>query len=357
MGVRIQTHSSPLDFLRTVAPFPFADSGRTNLHIGFVVQRWLYATPVLAQPEQKVGAKPDTDEEVLVTVWQDEQLCLMFSKLGWAQCKLVSPLAPPSLADIALPLIPQLTSYLLTLSPFSSRPELLRSITGPHILVDAFLSHWPAPRKVEPSMWMCPMAASVAPSSPLFPPGHSFERIKDIQQVSRDELEQLARLLIGFYTHNTAPKLTLEQAVDNLCETVPAGAMWVYRAPATASSLSPSLPVAFVTTGRPTLRTVAIRGVFVAASHRRQGIAERMVAAVTRAHLVDAPPLLLSYDKAVETDDVEEEKTKWGGKEEVCLFVEPGNPGARAVYERARFVKSEVLWCDVDLEGIEPGHW
>lgn len=286
----------------------------------------------------------------------------MFSKLASAQCKLVSPVPTSSLATLALPFVPQLVSHLLTLSPFSTSPALLRSISGAQLLVDAFLSKWPTPRKPEPSMWMLPCVASAAPPAVEFPPGHSVERILDFDKLNRSTLEQLAHLLIAFFAHPTAPKLDVEGAIQHLRKHLNAAAMWVYRAPPSPNSTTePSIPVGFVTTGRPTNRTIAIRGVFVATSHRRQGIAERMAAFVTRSHLSDAPRLPLLIDAlSTDTDETpveEEATTKWGGKDEVCLFVEPENPAARGVYRRIGFVESEVLWCDVDLEGIEAGSW
>ncbi|GAA6002170.1 hypothetical protein JCM10207_003107 [Rhodosporidiobolus poonsookiae] len=360
---RILVRSSPVDFLRAIAPVVEADSNATNHLVGFVFERWTGAGTTLGTTEGDV--KPDADAEILVTVWEGDELRLMFSKLDWAQCKLVSPLPPSSFAALALPLIAPLVSHLLTLSPFSTSPALLRSLAGPQLLVDAFLAAWPHPRKPKPSMWMLPASTTVPPSPVSLPSGHSAARLKDVDELRQENLEHLARCLIGFFgDHDGAPKLTVEQAAADLRKTVPTGCMWVYWAPLSsspeASASTDPVPVGFVTTGRPTLRTVAIRGVYVAPSHRGQGVAARLVGTVVRAHLVDAPrlPLDLEGEAPVEKGKaVEDERTKWGGKDEVCLFVEPDNPAARKVYGRIGFVEAENLWCDVDLEGIEPGHW
>ncbi|GAA5884689.1 hypothetical protein JCM6882_005351 [Rhodosporidiobolus microsporus] len=359
---RIVVHSSPLDFLQAIAPVAGADSNLTNHLVGFVFERWLRAATAPIAPNADAILKPDEEKEILVTVWEGDELRLMFSKLDWAQCKIVSPLPPSCLAELAVPLLPQLVSHLLTLSPLSTAPHLLRSIAGPQLLVDALLSLWPHPSKPEPSMWMLPASTTTPPPPISFPPGHSIERIRDIHQITPSELEAIAHLQIAFFhNHDTAPKLSLEEAIAYLYKAVPFSGMWVYRAPpspSTDGSPSPSVPVGFVTTGRPTLRTVAIRGVFVSPSHRRQGIAGRAVAAVTRAHLVDAPALPLDYSQPPLANEAPEDgATKWGGKKEICLFVEPDNPVARGVYGKIGFVESENVWCDADLEGIEPGHW
>ncbi|GAA5967390.1 hypothetical protein JCM11641_000531 [Rhodosporidiobolus odoratus] len=360
MAYRIVVHSSALDCLRAIGSVAMADSARTNYLVGFIFERWLRAsaTPVQAEAEE-TESKPDKKAEIMITVWAGQDLRLMFSKLGSAQCKLVSPLAPSALVKLARPLIPQLAAHLLTLSPFLSAPELLRSIAGPKVLIDAFLSCWPHPRKASPSMEMYPCSATSAPPTVDLPLNHSISRVQDIHQIPREDLEALAYLLIGFFAGaETAPRLDLEQAIKHWRKFVQAGALWVYRAPPVSTPVSnatSTIPVGFVTTGRPTLRTVAIRGVFVAASHRQQGIAERMTACVSRAHLIDVPRLDLDYARQP-AEMLIEPATKWGGKEEVCLFVEPSNPTARRVYERVGFEVEEERWCDWDLEGIEPGH-
>ncbi|GAA5821315.1 hypothetical protein JCM11251_004566 [Rhodosporidiobolus azoricus] len=356
---RIVLHSSPLDFLRAIAPAQDADSNRTNYLVGFVFEKWIQGGLAPLAPGADAALKPDEEVEILITVWEGDELRLMFSKLDWAQCKLVSPLAPSALPELAVPLVPQLVTYLLTLSPFSTSPELLRSISGPQIIIDLFLSLWPHPRKAEPSMWMLPASATTPPPSPSFPQNHSIERLRDFEQLAAIELEALAHLLLGFFgNHDTAPKLSVQGAVDHLRKTVLRSALWVYRAPLVEDTSSTPLPVGFVTTGRPTVRTIAVRGVFVAPSHRGEGIASRAVAAVTHAHLAEAPKLALDFSRPpLEGAEAEEGKTRWGGKEEVCLFVEPDNPAARRAYAKVGFVENGGTWCDVDLAGVEAGHW
>lgn len=92
--------------------------------------------------------------------------------------------------------------------------------------------------------------------------------------------------------------------------------------------------------GRNTPRTLAIRNVFVAQAHRRRGLAEAMVHAVTRACL-GAPPIAIDGD----ADDgrgvaVDVSAPAWGTKDAVCLLV--AEPEVARIYARCGFV--------VDLE-------
>ncbi|GAA6004811.1 GNAT family N-acetyltransferase [Rhodotorula paludigena] len=356
MSSRIVVHSDPLELLRAIEKVPDADGVRTNHAVGFVVQAWTQgpATP----PTDKAKRKPDDEAQVLVTVWQGENLRLIFTKLDWSQCKIVSPMSPTQLAADALPFIDPLANYLLTLAPFSANPSLLRSICGPQVLVDAFLRHWPHARKPEASMHIVPASISVAPPFAPLPAGHSFERIREVDHLPQNDLDTIADLQRDFFgNHETSPKLSRDDAIAYLREAVPRSGMWIYRSPPSPSSTP--VPVGFVTTGRPTLRTCAIRMVYVAPSQRGKGLAKRMVSAVVRAHLIDAPrvPLDLASGRPPSAAEACEDQTRWGGKDEVCLFVEPDNPAARRAYASVGFIETEAVWCDADVEGIEPGHW
>ncbi|GAA5836161.1 hypothetical protein JCM9279_002213 [Rhodotorula babjevae] len=363
MAPHIVVHPSPLDLLRAVERQPRADSVRTNHCLGFVFDRWLQALSTADARQDKsarTAGEEDDDAEVLATVWDDGNLSLFFTKLGRAQCELVSPHAPPLLADLALPLLAPLVDRLLTLAPFSTSPALLRTLYGPQLLVDAFLEHWPHPRKPEPNAPRLPASIRSAPPPVVFPPRHSLVRVRDVEVLSRAELEAIGQLLVAFYSTLSTPRAVGEDLVEHARAMIVRGAFWVYYTPrrrlAAESPLERELePVAFVQTGRPTLRTCAIRMVFVSPSHQRQGIAQRMVSAVVRAHLVEAPRLALDLAHGPRHRETEEPTTRFGRKDEVCLSVEPGNTNARRAYDKVGFEESGDVWADVDLEGVEPG--
>ncbi|TNY22813.1 Proteophosphoglycan [Rhodotorula diobovata] len=358
MASRTVAHSSALDLLRAIEGQPDADSVRTNHCLGFVFARWLEPfSPPAPSPDKAPGDndKPDQDAEVLVTVWQGDRLVLIFTKLGWSQSKIVSPVASSDLAAV-LPSIPPLVQHLLTVAPFSSAPGLLRSLCGPQTLVDAFLASWPHPRKPSPSMTIIPMSTRSAPSTVVLPDGHSFSRIRDVAQLSLAELNKIGQLLVTFYgNHPSAPRFSPDGLVEHTRAMILRGAFWVYRAPPCEGHEAE--PVGFVQTGRPTMRTCAIRMVFVAPSHRGAGVAQRMVSAVVRAHLVEAPRLALDFARTPLEGETEEETTRFGGKDEVCLFVEPGNAAARRVYAQVGMEEGGDLWSCVELGEVEPGHW
>lgn len=134
--------------------------------------------------------------------------------------------------------------------------------------------------------------------------------------------------------------------------------MWLYRAPANDDESSEPIPIGFCNLGRPTPRTVAIRGVMVSPLHRGKGIAERMVSLISRTYLVDANPLDydLSFAKGSTVPEPDPE-TVYGRKEEVCLFVGVENEVAQRLYKRCGFDESEDRWGDFHLVGVEPGSW
>ncbi|KPV76385.1 uncharacterized protein RHOBADRAFT_52400 [Rhodotorula graminis WP1] len=369
MALRIVVHSSPLDLLRAVERSPGADSVLTNHCLGFVFARWLETCSPRA-PRLEKGSneadKPDEDVEVLVTVSEGDDLRLIFTKLGRAQCELVSPVAPADVLDLALPLLAPLVDHLLALEPFSTSPALLRTLYGPLLLVDAFLARWPHPRKAEPNSPRLPASIRSAPQRVAFPPEHSLVRIRDVETLSRAELGAIGQLLVAFYSTLSTPRSVGDDLVQHARAMVVRGAFWVYYVPRRPVGVSgcaaePQLgrgelePVAFLQTGRPTLRTCAIRMVYVSPSHQRQGIAQRMVSAVARAHLVEAPRLAFDLAHGPRVGETDEPTTRFGRKDEVCLSVEPGNTSARRVYAKVGFEESGDVWADVDLEGVEPG--
>ena len=94
-----------------------------------------------------------------------------------------------------------------------------------------------------------------------------------------------------------------------------------------------SLVAAYVFTGRATPSTIAIRNVYTRESHRRKGLAGALVKAATTYWL---------------------EGVERGGKMEVVLFVEPGNPAER-VYRKCGFTITDEAYERRGWEGVEKG--
>jgi len=96
--------------------------------------------------------------------------------------------------------------------------------------------------------------------------------------------------------------------------------------------------VGYLLLGRNTPRTVAIRNVFISLEHRKRGLAEMMVRAVTRA-CFGASSLLCDDMKLEDPVDVEMKVgvPGWGTKSAVCLLV--SKPAVARIYRNIR-----ALW-------------
>ncbi|BGP30660.1 hypothetical protein JCM10296v2_002417 [Rhodotorula toruloides] len=360
IAARIVVHSTSLDLLRAIAAVPGADSNNTNLLLGCVVDDALddSRSACVAKNEGDTQERPDEDTKLLVSVWEGDQLRLLFSKLDWSICKLVSPVPPPKIPTLALPLVPLLVQHVLTLAPLSSDPSLLRSITGPIVLIDKLLSNWPHPAKPSTAPPLIPCSTHVAPPAVSFPPSHTFQRV-DVDTMPQNDLATLASLLSDFYgNHPDSPRLDESASIADLRTKQRHNTFWLYRAPLVGADgpAAVAAPVAFLATGRATPRTVAIRMVYVSPSHRGQSLAQRMVSHVTRSHLLTAELVPLNLDD-LPLEEKEDESTRWGRKEEVCLFAEPENAAARRAYGKVGFGEEEGWWCTRNLEGVEAGHW
>ncbi|KAI1789194.1 hypothetical protein LXA43DRAFT_1022307 [Ganoderma leucocontextum] len=117
---------------------------------------------------------------------------------------------------------------------------------------------------------------------------------------------------------------SIEEAIGTLTGPADAGLVWVCRLEAEPDGH----PAAFAVLGRVTPRTIAIRNVYVSPEHRRKGVAETMVRAITRYFLGVAAPYGVH--------GVPDGPPACGFKEEVNLNV--GDPSAEGVYRRSGFL-------------------
>lgn len=135
-----------------------------------------------------------------------------------------------------------------------------------------------------------------------------------------EDVDALAALHIDFVVNSPWPgTVTPAEATDVLSRTVAAGHTWLYR---TEEGV-----VGYTILGRVTPRTIALRNVYVAPQHRRKGIAEAMVRALTRYCLGVRPSGV---------EGVPDVHPSGGLKEQMNLFVM--DPGAERVYRRAGFL-------------------
>ncbi|GAA6024466.1 hypothetical protein JCM11491_001161 [Sporobolomyces phaffii] len=237
MDARIVNHATLSDFLRVVAARDH-DDVRLNLVVGPLVEVWsVYASGDLpSKPgEDTVSPKRDAKTRIFISVWVGTQLRLVFTKFGAGQSRIASPLPPSQVESLAIPLLDPLVRHLLTLPIFcdssNGGPTFLRTLAGPQPLVRPFLSLWPYPSSSTPGLDIhaCSIRAPSLPPVVPFPEGHSLQ-LFDASCVSREDLDHIAHLVIGFLSHPSSPvPLTLAQARERV--TSPHSTMWVYRAP------------------------------------------------------------------------------------------------------------------------------
>ncbi|GAA5961003.1 hypothetical protein JCM3765_006499 [Sporobolomyces pararoseus] len=358
---KIVEHSTLSDFLST-ATTSAGDTGRLNLVLGPLMEVW---TKEMVDGKEfvKDKEKPDGKTRIFITVWENDSLRLLFTKFGAGQCQLSSPLPPSHLETLAVPLLRPLVSHLLSLPIFSSSsssltgPSLLRTLAGCRPLTMPFLQLWPVPHSPTPGfdIHACSLRSPPYLGKVTLPDRHSVSLV-DFSQISPKAFDHLARLVIGFISNHPSATstLTLEEAKEKAKSMTP---MWIYQGPLDADdSTTEPVPLGFCHLGRPTPKTIAIRGVMVAEEARGKGIAERMVANVAKTYLVDARPQ--EFDPSFQSPPPKPDPTtEFGKKEEVCLFVEVTNETARRLYKRIGFEESEDRWGNWNLEGVESGSW
>lgn len=229
-------------------------------------------------------------------------------------------------------------SQLLAEAVYSAVPNAATfdAIIGPEHSVQAFIDSWSSILEAHGDDIRCTKAVfasrvsyvtreSLAPL-PNTPPPFTTTLART------EDLDALVPLYIGFrldspWAHTT----TREEALTFLTHPVSKGFAWLCRIDGVAAG--------YVVLGRVTPRTIAVRNVYVAPEHRRKGIAEAMVRAVTRYYLGASP-----YG----VEGVPEGPPASGFKEEVNLNV--AEKGAERLYKRAGF-----LFPDDEGEGgVDP---
>ena len=224
---------------------------------------------------------------------------------------------------------------LLTTSVMAALPDphAFRQIKGPLKPVEAFVHSWIAllaARGIKTRVLLGKFdsfgsrvsyatKASIPPPFPT-PPLYRVER------AVRADLPAVAVHYQDFQA--TSPWrsiISIEDAIHKLTHPADAGLVWICRPEADGDADTP--PAAFVVLGRITPRTISIRNVYVAPDHRRKGVAETMVRAVTRYFLGAAP-----YG----VHGVPDGPPQCGFKQEVNLNV--AGPTAEGVYRRSGFL-------------------
>ncbi|KAH8099508.1 hypothetical protein BXZ70DRAFT_942061 [Cristinia sonorae] len=202
-------------------------------------------------------------------------------------------------------------------------PKSLDKLLGPSDYVDLFLERWVIHMRehglnlklLDPFFRSKVSYATVA-TLPV--PNPAFNNYKISLAHTEEDKETLAHFYVQFLSSGPHQS-TLEEARGVIANAVNSRDVWICRVGGVVTG--------YILTGRFTLRTVAIKNVFVTPSHRRKGIAEALVRAVTRYYLGADPRGFEGGPDAGPSD---------GKKEEVCLNV--ATEEAERLYKRTGFL-------------------
>lgn len=221
-------------------------------------------------------------------------------------------------------------------------PLVLAPILGPDNVVSAFTDAWVSLRRSRGSQTRFEPAAFASyvgyakraslSAAPYTPSPHV------VTPATPSDLEAIIHLRIAFEAESWtwSEPHTPEEEHAILSGPVASGLVWICRVS------GDSAPAGFVLVGRSTPRTIAIRNVYVVPAHRRKGVGEAMVRAVTRYYLGAG-----DYGSV----GVPEGPPAVGIKEEVVLNVAKSN--AAGLYRKVGFLLPEVDG-GVHKGGIDP---
>lgn len=209
-----------------------------------------------------------------------------------------------------------------SLAPFMD-PGAFDAIIGSEPLVDLFIECWVREMTLKGIRAEAPPPffrgkisyATLATLPPLSPTLLQYK----IELATIADLDTLGQLYMDFLGNTPPHSITIEEAKTTMERFVQLGEIWMCRVDGERAG--------YCATGRDTSRTIAIRNVYVSPEHRRKGVAEAMVKAITRYYLGAYP---LGFDGAPTTGPPK------GVKREVCLNVTEEH--VERVYKRCGFL-------------------
>ncbi|KAI8989756.1 hypothetical protein BD414DRAFT_414338 [Trametes punicea] len=239
-------------------------------------------------------------------------------------------LSPPFL-DVAAK---QLAQSLLEIA----HPNVLSKIFGHEGAVSAFLEAWTAAAATK--------GAQLRVGDPIFPSRSSYATRETVSPLptsssnfsltpaTEDKFEELLPLYLEFRNSTTGTRaLHVEEAY--IRDAIASGFAWTSR--------SEGSIVGFAILGRATPKTIALRNVYVAPEHRRKGIAEGMVGAITRFCLGIRP---IGYE------GLPDGPPAFGTKDVVCINVI--DPAAERIYQRVGYLFPERTRDGLVMCGKDP---
>ncbi|KAI0372993.1 hypothetical protein BV20DRAFT_963458 [Pilatotrama ljubarskyi] len=288
---------------------------------------------------QPTGVTASSEAGHYLGLYRGEDLLLALTHApGGFVWELVCPqnaehLLTPAFLHVAIDLLAT------TLRPLLHHPTAVTRVFGHGDIVNAFLSTWTGLADKEGIQLrlgdpFIPGARSSYATRETIPPLPSTSSNITLAQAAEADFEELFPLYIDFRTEVASPhERHIEEA--SLRKGIASGLTWVYRLDGAIAG--------FIVLGRVSPRTIAIRNVYVTPQHRRKGIAEAMVNAMTRFYLGVRP---------VGFEGIPEDPPTYGVKDFVCINV--ADPGAERIYRRAGFLLPEQTADGLTVGGRDP---
>ncbi|PSR77650.1 hypothetical protein PHLCEN_2v7840 [Hermanssonia centrifuga] len=333
--IRVTNFTNPQEFLDAVKSH---DDSFMNFAIGSLLD---------SLDEASARARMlTTNHRTLICVHKGKKLLVTFTKIADGSPWVIS--TPGSVGEhLSSADVEDSISLLASFLPTVLDPKLMDHVIGPDNLVDAFIETWVSHMNTQgfSSKALDPifrMKVSFATLATLPPPSPAFSNFIIRQAHTPEEADVVAPLAVDLASHG--PNITtLEGAKRTLRVAIVMKQLWLCRVDGEIAG--------YCLIGRNTPRTIAVRNVYVSPTHRRKGIAEAMVRAVTRYYLGAKP---LGFEGASSTCP------HGGVKEEVSLNV--AKEEVTRLYQRCGFLLSEGArepstgkkgWYHSVLRGVE----
>lgn len=232
--------------------------------------------------------------------------------------------SPGNVADSLTPaeILNAISLLITTIAP-NVDTQSLTKVFGLEVLARCFVDTWVTLHNswgvsVKASEFVYRSKTSYASLSTIPPPSPALARYRVELVQGLQDLEALAQLYIDFQGH-VLETIAPEDARRIMRVSVQLGRIWICR--------EEGAILGYCAIGRATSRTISIRNVYVSPQHRRKGVAEAMVRALTRFYLGAHP---LGFDGAPSSGPAE------GIKAEICLNV--FEEDVERVYKRCGFL-------------------
>ncbi|GJE89073.1 GNAT family N-acetyltransferase [Phanerochaete sordida] len=328
---RVEQVLNPQDFLQEAASLGCDDCGM-NFALGPLADSFLQ------------GKKPIDVVRKVYVVYRGDALVLAFVGIA----SMARFLCTPRAAQLNAQDIPAAMSLLTSALASAEGPEAVDKLSGRRDLVDAFIDAWIAELSTRgidasglpPTFPVKSSYASLAtlPQPVLLPPGYRIEPATDV------DVDTLTALLIAFASDVRMPQ-AVEIVRPRAVEHIACGEAWMCLS-------EDGEPAAACVVGRASLRTIAIRSLYVAPAHRRKGLARAFVTSMTRyflgaeAHGIVALASPSAFEKGV--------------KEEVCICVQ--DDYVEEIYAKCGFQfaespevpwKGEKSWFPLQIRAVK----